>query len=99
MAAQIGFDADGPLPQPLRAAGAKARASEAAGMVAPMAHAIHGAIGVTAELDLQLFTRRLHEWRADFGSERAWNTVLGRALLATGESTLDFMRAQLLPTS
>jgi alkylation response protein AidB-like acyl-CoA dehydrogenase len=99
MAAQIGFDAQGPFPHPLRAAAAKARASEAAALVAPMAHAIHGAIGVTAELDLQLFTRRLHDWRADFGSERAWNTVLGRALLATGDATLDFMRAQLLPTS
>lgn len=99
MAAQIGFDTDGPLPRPLHAAAAKARASEAAALVAPMAHAIHGAIGVTAELDLQLFTRRLHDGRADFGSERAWNTVLGRALLADGGATLDFMRAQLLPTS
>lgn len=99
MAAQIGFDAQGPFPPPLRAAAAKARASEAAALVAPMAHAIHGAIGVTAELDLQLFTRRLHDWRADFGSERAWHTVLGRALLASGDATLDFMRAQLLPTS
>jgi alkylation response protein AidB-like acyl-CoA dehydrogenase len=99
MAAQIGFDAQGPFPPPLRAAAAKARASEAAALVAPMAHAIHGAIGVTAELDLQLFTRRLHDWRADFGSERAWNTVLGRALLTSGDATLDFMRAQLLPTS
>jgi alkylation response protein AidB-like acyl-CoA dehydrogenase len=99
MAAQMGFDAPGPFPQPLRAAAATARASEAAALVAPMAHAIHGAIGVTAELDLQLFTRRLHDWRADFGSERAWNTVLGRALLASGDATLDFMRAQLLPTS
>ena len=98
MAAQIGFEAEGPMPHPLRAAAAKARASEAAALVAPMAHAIHGAIGVTAELDLQLFTRRLHDWRADFGSERAWNTVLGRALLASGDATLDFMRAQLLPT-
>ena len=99
MAAQVGFDAEGPLPHPLRAAAAKARASEAAALVAPMAHAIHGAIGVTAELDLQLFTRRLHDWRTDFGSERAWNTLLGRALLASGDATLDFMRAQLLPTS
>jgi alkylation response protein AidB-like acyl-CoA dehydrogenase len=99
MAAQIGFDAQGPFPHLFRVAAAKSLASEAAALVAPMAHAIHGAIGVTAELDLQLFTRRLHDWRADFGSERAWNTVLGRALLASGDATLDFMRAQLLPTS
>jgi alkylation response protein AidB-like acyl-CoA dehydrogenase len=99
MAAQIGFEADGPMPHPLRAAAAKSRASEAAALIAPMAHAIHGAIGVTAELDLQLYTRRLHEWRADYGSESAWNAVLGQALLASGGATLDFMREHLLPTS
>lgn len=97
MGAEIGCHAPGPLPAPLRAAAAKARASEAAALVAPMAHAVHGAIGVTAELDLQLFTRRLHEWRADFGSERAWNLALGRALLAGDDPALDFMRDALLP--
>lgn len=98
MAAEMGCDADAAWPKPLRAAMAKARTSEAAALVAPMAHAIHGAIGVTAELDLQLYTRRIHDWRADFGSERIWNTAVGRALLASGDSTLDFMRTELLPT-
>jgi len=97
MAAEIGCDAAGRLPDPLRAALAKARASEAGALVAPLAHAIHGAIGITAELDLQLFTRRIHEARADFGSERAWNLELGRALVASHAATLDFMRARLLP--
>ena len=98
MAAEIGCDSDGSLPHPLRAALAKARTSEAAAICAPMAHGIHGAIGVTAELDLQLFTRRIHEMRADFGSETAWNRVLGRALLSAQAPTLDFMRAELLPS-
>ena len=98
MAAQIGFSGGAAWPTPLRAATAKARASEAAALAAPMAHAIHGAIGVTAELDLQLYTRRLHEWRADFASERAWNAAIGRALLASGRSSLDFMRTELLPS-
>jgi acyl-CoA dehydrogenase len=90
----------GPLPQPLRAAVAKARASEAAAIVAPIAHAVHGAIGITAELDLQLHTRRIHEWRADYGSELHWNRVLGRALLdADAASTLAFMHARLLPSA
>ena len=35
--------------------------------------------GITAELDLQLYTRRLHEGRADFGAETHWNRILGRA--------------------
>jgi acyl-CoA dehydrogenase len=99
MAAEMGCDAEGAWPQPLRAAMAKARASEAVALVAPFAHAIHGAIGITAELDLQLYTRRLHDWRADFGSERIWNIAVGRALLASGGSALDFMRHELLPTT
>jgi alkylation response protein AidB-like acyl-CoA dehydrogenase len=98
MAAEIGCAGDGPLPDPLRAALAKARTSEAAALVANSAHAVHGAIGITAELDLQLCTRRLHEWRADFGAETHWNRVLGRALLAADGLALDFMRAALIPT-
>ena len=66
----------------LRAAAAKARASEAAELVAAIAHAVHGAIGVTEEFDLQLFTRRLHEWRSRLGSESYWNARSARALLA-----------------
>jgi alkylation response protein AidB-like acyl-CoA dehydrogenase len=99
MAAEIGCAGAGPLPAPLRAALAKARTSEAAAGVAPMAHAIHGAIGITAELDLQLYTRRLHEGRADYGAEGHWNRVVGRALLAADGGALDFMRSALIPSN
>ena len=99
MAAEIGCAGAGPLPAPLRAALAKARTSEAAALVAPMAHAIHGAIGITAELDLQLYTRRLHEGRADYGAEGHWNRVVGRALLDSGAGALDFMRGALIPSN
>ena len=98
MAAEIGCAGDGPLPDGLRAALAKARTSEAAALAATTAHAVHGAIGITAELDLQLYTRRLHEGRADYGAETHWNRVLGRALLASDAPlALDFMRAALIP--
>jgi len=99
MAAEIGCSGAGPLPAPLRAALAKARTSEAAALVAPMAHAVHGAIGITAELDLQLYTRRLHEGRADYGAEGHWNRVVGRALLAADGGALDFMRSALIPSN
>ena len=99
MAAEIGCAGAGPLPTPLRAALAKARTSEAAALVAPTAHAVHGAIGITAELDLQLYTRRLHEGRADYGAEGHWNRVVGRALLDAGTGTLDFMREALIPSN
>ena len=99
VAAQIGCASSGRLPDRQRAAVAKSVASEAAAKVAAAAHAVHGAIGITAEYDLQLFTRRLHRWRADFGSETRWNHVLGQAVLqATEPMTLDYMRAALLPS-
>jgi alkylation response protein AidB-like acyl-CoA dehydrogenase len=72
---------------------AKARASEAAQLVATTAHAVHGAIGVTEEYDLQLFTRRLHEWRMAHGSESYWHRELGRLYVASGEALVaDFAR-------
>ena len=81
MAAQIGCRANGIVPDRLRVAVAKARTSESALEVAALAHAIHGAIGFTAEFDLQLFTRRLHLWRQAGGSESYWHDVVGAALL------------------
>ncbi|MBM3406924.1 MAG: acyl-CoA dehydrogenase [Betaproteobacteria bacterium] len=78
---------------PLRIAIAKARASEAALQVAQMAHAVHGAIGFTAEFDLQLLTRRLHAWRQAAGSESAWHDRLGQALVASpSRLSLDLLR-------
>jgi hypothetical protein len=97
MAAEIGCVGEGVAPHPLRVAVAKARASEAAEKVVAIAHAVHGAIGVTAEYDLQLLTRRLQEWRADFGSQSYWHAQLGQALVAAGEPTLPFMLDELLP--
>lgn len=72
---------------------AKARAGEAAQVVAATAHAVHGAIGITAEYELQLHTRRLHEWRLAHGSEHHWARRLGAAFLAApGVGTADFVR-------
>jgi len=99
ISAQIGCTSPGLVPVALRAAAAKARASEAAALAAPLCHGIHGAIGITAELDLQLYTRRLHEWRSDFGAESHWHAVIGRALLASDATALDFMRHHLIPSN
>jgi acyl-CoA dehydrogenase len=76
----------------LAAAVAKARASEAAGLVADTAHAVHGAIGVTQEYDLQLYTRRLRAWRVAHGSEAHWNQRIGEQVLAGTASVLDTIR-------
>ncbi len=93
MAAQIGCQATDARPERLRVAVAKARTSEAAAEGAAIAHAVHGAIGLTAEYDLQLFTRRLHAWRQSAGSEGYWQTVLGEAALEGDEAALDLIRA------
>ena len=93
MAAQIGCRAEGFSPELLRVAVAKARTGEAALEVASLSHSIHGAIGFTAEFDLQIFTRRLHAWRQVGGSESYWHDVLGNALLDARDSlALDLIR-------
>ena len=62
-------------------------------LAASTAHALHGAIGVTAEYDLQLYTRRLHEWRMADGSEAFWNRRVGEAVLTQTQATFaDFAR-------
>ena len=69
-------------------AAAKARASEAAGIGAALAHQIHGAIGFTYEHSLHFFTKRLHAWRDEYGGEAEWNERLGRHLAAAGADAL-----------
>ena len=65
-------------------AAAKARASQAAGTVARLAHQVHGAIGYTAEHDLHIWTTRLWAWRDEFGNEAYWWHVLGEILARHG---------------
>ena len=81
MAAQIGCIASAGIPASMNAAIAKARTSEAVVEVVALAHSIHGAMGFTADHDLQLFTRRLHAWRLEAGSESYWQNVLGQLVL------------------
>ena len=92
MAASIALGGAGWQVHPNAAAVAKARAGEAAVLVAAIGHAVHGAIGVTEEFDLQLYTRRLNEWRMEYGSESYWDGVLGRTLLQGDMTPLDFTR-------
>ena len=99
VAAEAAFHTDTAAPSLLAAAMAKSRTSEAAVLVASIAHALHGAIGIAEEYDLQLLTRRLHEWRIAHGSEAHWNVLIGNSVLAADVSIVDFVRsvqAQLL---
>lgn len=65
-------------------AAAKVRTAEAATVVARIAHQLHGAIGVTIEHSLQLYTRRLWAWRDEDGGEQLWARRLGQALSRPG---------------
>jgi acyl-CoA dehydrogenase len=92
MSAESAWRCEAAVPALLPAAIAKARTSEAAVQIAAIAHAVHGAIGVTEVYDLQLFTRRLHEWRAAHGSEDYWHPLIGRAVFAAGNPLVEFVR-------
>ncbi|MDR3099401.1 MAG: acyl-CoA/acyl-ACP dehydrogenase [Paraburkholderia sp.] len=76
-AAQMGCAAHRSGQQRLASAIAKARASRAAPLVANGAHGLVGATGTTAEFDLQLYTRRLHAQRLQYGSESFWDEIVG----------------------
>lgn len=95
MAAQLAFQGGEGQPAPLLAATGKARASQAAPLVADIAHAVHGAIGITEEYDLQLYTRRLREWRLAGGSEAHWHERIGAHALSSGSDALSYLRGAL----
>lgn len=91
IAAQLGY-ADSLPPSLVAAATAKSVTSAAAARLAATAHAVHGAIGISEEYDLQLYTRRLYEWRLADGSETYWNRLLGATRLADDRGSVDYVR-------
>ena len=93
MASQIGCS-KGLHPPPEVAAVAKQVTSAAVPQITAIAHAVHGAIGITEEFDLQLYSRRMHALRLANGSESYWAGILGRArIAAANQSSVDFIRA------
>jgi acyl-CoA dehydrogenase len=79
-----GVDGDEGAAFAFRAGVAKARAGEAAGIVAAACHQVHGAMGFTQEHPLHHFTRRLWAWRDEFGSESHWQETIGRGICERG---------------
>jgi acyl-CoA dehydrogenase len=97
VAAELAFKPGGHVPDLLAAATAKARTSASVPLVAAAAHALHGAIGVTEEFDLQLYSRRLHAWRMADGSETYWNRIVGETMLGgTASSVLQFVMQEIV---
>jgi acyl-CoA dehydrogenase len=76
-----------------RAAVAKHTASNAVPIITSVAHAVHGAIGITQAFDLQLYTKQLIIWRLAAGSEGYWARLLGQSRLEdTASPSVDFVR-------
>lgn len=94
-AARLGCAGPVDAPDALRGAGAKLTASEAAAQAVAIAHAVHGAIGITEDYALGMHARRLHEWRGAGASATECARMIGDALRGHGGSTLEFVRAAL----
>ena len=64
---------------------AKVATGRAVGSVTTIAHQLHGAIGVTVEHRLWLFTMRARSWVDDFGTTTHYARRLGRMALAADD--------------
>lgn len=73
------------------AAIAKIRTGEAASVTVAIAHAVHGAIGISEEYPLGLFARNLRRWRDRFGREEWWAEQLGNLLLQGGTDMVSIL--------
>ncbi|UOD51218.1 acyl-CoA dehydrogenase family protein [Orrella daihaiensis] len=91
MASQIGCQTEQWQPEFEAARVAKTQTSAVAPRIAAIAHAVHAAIGVTYEYDLQLYTRRLYEWARLGGGEGYWAQQIGLTALSE-PNLLDFVR-------
>ncbi|MBF5006739.1 acyl-CoA dehydrogenase [Diaphorobacter caeni] len=98
LAARMGCATAGIQPDRLLSASAKLNACDAALRVATLAHAVHGAIGITQEHMLGIFTARLHELRASADTDADCAEQLGNAVLDSPLTLCDFMRESLAPT-
>jgi len=64
---------------------AKVTVGRAVGPVTSVAHQLHGAIGVTREHPLWLFTLRAQSWTGDYGTAAQFARRLGRLVLAADD--------------
>jgi len=89
-AAFVGAPLDIPI---LRAAVAKMQCGLATQVVCSVAHAVHGAIGISHEHSLHQLTGRLHSWRMAHGADSYWARRLGVAAITSDLPIVDLLRA------
>lgn len=83
-AAVLACQADGVMVARIPVAAAMAASAHSAGIVAKIAHQMHGAIGFTYEHALRHSTLRLWSWRDEVGGEACWASVVGEAVRGAG---------------
>lgn len=99
-AARFAFMTNTRVQNPWRAAVAKCIVNEAAELTCGLAHTVHGAIGISKEHDLQLYTRRLKRWQLSFGSESYWAREIVKPWFASsGGTSIDVIRQQTGPAA
>ena len=99
VAARIGLMGSNLTLDGRRVAIAKSVANESARASVSIAHAVHGAIGISEAHELQLYTRRLNRWQLSFGSDAYWQRRVGRSRLKSSDATgVDFVRTVIAGT-
>lgn len=93
MAAQAAFVGPPSNVSERRAAAAKIRCNQAAARVSGIAHAVHGAIGVSEEYGLHHHTRRLRALSMAHGGESWWAAKLGDWALSEAQDFTALARA------
>ncbi|MCO1657075.1 acyl-CoA dehydrogenase [Pseudonocardia humida] len=78
----------GPDTEALAVAAAKVAAGTAAAEVTRRGHQVFGAIGATIEHPLHHYSKRLWSWQDEFGTDRQWSGVIGRAAVGAGADAL-----------
>ncbi|NEC88676.1 acyl-CoA dehydrogenase family protein [Streptomyces sp. SID12501] len=84
--AATGTNSAGPCETSAAVAVARITTAQAATEVAPPAHQLQGARGITQEYPLHHVTRRLWAWRDAVAGERDWSDELGRRAADLGET-------------
>lgn len=98
MAAELAYYSDSTVPNKNHLILAKHQMSLVANQVANIAHAVHGAIGITKEYPLHFYTQIIRQNRSQGGSEMYWAEQLGAAVLQSDKTVLEILSGDLLWT-
>ena len=96
MAAELAFYSQDAVPQHKHIMLAKHQISLVANQVANIAHAVHGAIGITKEFPLHFYTQIIRQNRSRGGSELYWAEQLGAQVLQSDKTLLALLSEDLL---